>query len=198
MFKQYRFLGFFLSAVMVGNPAITFADVYKLIKSDGGVRYTDKPVSGKKYQRIVRSEKKKKAVSGWLASRQKRFDPIIRKAAKKHQVDARLLHAVIRAESAYNPKAVSKVGAVGLMQLMPATAKRFGVKNRRDPHQNIDGGARYLRFLLKLFKSNTKLALAAYNAGEGAVKKYGNRIPPYRETTNYVVKVMDYYRNSTI
>jgi len=198
MFKRYRFLGFFLFTLVIGNPAIALADVYKLVKSDGGIRYTDKPLSGKKYKRIIPSVTKKKPVSRWLAVRQKRFDPIIRKAAKRHQVDARLIHAVIRAESAYNPKAVSRVGAVGLMQLMPATAKRFGVKNRRDPQQNINGGVQYLRFLLKHFKSNTKLAVAAYNAGEGAVKKYGNRIPPYRETKAYVVKVMQYYRNSTI
>ncbi len=198
MFKRYRFLSFFLFTLVVGNPAIVQADVYKLIKSEGGARYTDKPLSGKKYERIIPTVAKKKPIARWLAKRQMRFDPIIRKAARKYNVDAQLIHAVIRAESAYNPKAISRVGAVGLMQLMPATAKRFGVKNRRDPYQNINGGVQYLRFLLRYFKSDTKLAVAAYNAGEGAVKKYGNQIPPYRETRAYVVKVMKYYRNSTI
>jgi soluble lytic murein transglycosylase-like protein len=100
---------------------------------------------------------------------------------------------VVQAESAYNSKAVSTAGAMGLMQLMPATAERYGVADVWDPRQNLNGGARYLRDLLDMFKNNLKLALAAYNAGESAVMKYGNRIPPYPETQNYVRKVIDFY-----
>ena len=106
------------------------------------------------------------------------------------------MHAVVRAESAYNPNAVSRAGAVGLMQLMPATAAHYGVTNRRDPTQNLMGGTRYLAYLLKLFDNDLTLALAAYNAGEGAVQRYGNKIPPYRETQNYVRKVLAFYRQA--
>ena len=100
---------------------------------------------------------------------------------------------MITAESAYDSEAVSRAGAVGLMQLMPGTARRYGVKNRRNPYQNIRGGSQYLRDLLVLYDNNLKLVLAAYNAGEGAVKKYNNQIPPYKETQNYVKKVIAYY-----
>jgi soluble lytic murein transglycosylase-like protein len=118
---------------------------------------------------------------------------LIRKVAKKAKLSPELLHAVIQAESSYNPKAKSSAGAVGLMQLMPGTASRYGVTNIWDPSQNLEGGARYLRDLLDMFKNNLRLALAAYNAGENAVKKYGNRIPPYPETQKYVRKVLDFY-----
>ena len=109
-------------------------------------------------------------------------------------MDPALIHAVIAVESGYNPSARSSAGAVGLMQLMPGTAKRYGVKNRLDPAQNIHGGARYLRDLQVMFDNNLQLVLAAYNAGEEAVRKYGRRIPPYRETAAYVPKVMQLYR----
>lgn len=115
-------------------------------------------------------------------------------AAKETRVDPALIHAVISVESGYNPSARSTAGAVGLMQLMPGTAKRYGVKNRLDPAQNIQGGARYLRDLQIMFDDNLQLVLAAYNAGEQAVMKYGNRIPPYRETAAYVPRVIRLYR----
>jgi soluble lytic murein transglycosylase-like protein len=115
-------------------------------------------------------------------------------AAKETRVDPALIHAVISVESGFNPSARSSAGAVGLMQLMPGTAKRYGVKNRLDPAQNIQGGARYLRDLQDMFDNNLQLVLAAYNAGEQAVAKYGNRIPPYRETAAYVPKVLQLYR----
>ena len=115
-------------------------------------------------------------------------------AAKETKVDPALIRAVISVESGYNPSARSSAGAVGLMQLMPETARRYGVKNRLDPAQNIHGGARYLRDLKILFDDNLHLVLAAYNAGEQAVMKHGRRIPPYRETVAYVPKVLGYYR----
>ena len=123
-----------------------------------------------------------------------RYSGHILAAAKATKVDAALIHAVISVESGYNPSARSRAGAVGLMQLMPATARRYGVKNRLDPAQNIHGGARYLRDLKVLFGNNLQLVLAAYNAGEQTVMKYGSRIPPYRETTAYVPKVLSTYR----
>lgn len=117
-----------------------------------------------------------------------KYDEIIVEAAQKFDVDAALVSAVIKAESDYNPKVVSHKGARGLMQLMPATAKRFGVSNSFDPRENIHGGTRYLRWLLKTFDNNADLAVAAYNAGEGNVWKYEG-VPPFRETVNYINRI---------
>lgn len=122
--------------------------------------------------------------------RNTKFTSMIQRVAAAAKVDVHLIHAVIQAESAYNPKARSPAGAIGLMQLMPATAKRYGVANIWDPEQNITGGVQYLRDLLELFDDDLRLAVAAYNAGEGAVLKYGNKIPPYRETREYVRRVI--------
>ncbi len=122
------------------------------------------------------------------------YRELVAEAARRSEVDPRLLHAVIVVESGYNPQAISAKGAIGLMQLMPSTARRYGVYNLRDPLQNLLGGASYLRDLLKMFNNDVSLALAAYNAGENAVLSHGNRIPPYRETTAYVPKVMAAYR----
>ncbi len=130
---------------------------------------------------------------GSMHDNRAKYSDMIDEVARKTRLYPSLLHAVIKAESAYDPNAVSPAGAVGLMQLMPHTAKRFGVKNRRDPRDNLEGGARYLRKLLTRYNNNIKLALAAYNAGHKAVKKYGNKIPPYKETQNYVKKVIAYY-----
>jgi soluble lytic murein transglycosylase-like protein len=123
-----------------------------------------------------------------------KFADEVKVAALDSGVETALLHAVIMTESNYNVRAKSPKGAQGLMQLMPFTARRFGVRNSYDPGQNIQGGARYLSYLLKLFKNDFSLAVAAYNAGENAVIQYGNKIPPYRETVNYVGKVMGLYK----
>lgn len=114
---------------------------------------------------------------------------IVDQTAQRYEVDPLLVHSVIAVESNYQQKAVSPKGAQGLMQLIPATAKRFGAANAFDPQENIEAGVKYLRFLQDRFKDNLPLALAAYNAGEGAVAKYNNSVPPYRETQEYVVKV---------
>lgn len=117
---------------------------------------------------------------------------IVKEKSALFGVDEKLVHSVIRQESGYNINARSHAGACGLMQLMPGTAKRFGVRNIFDPEQNIEGGVRYLQFLLGMFEGNVRLAVAAYNAGEGAVQRYGG-IPPYAETQDYVRKVLGFY-----
>jgi len=124
------------------------------------------------------------------------YDSHIEAAASETNVDAALIRAVISVESGYNPLARSPKGAMGLMQLMPETARKYGVKNIRDPAQNIQGGARYLRALMEMFGNDLKLMLAAYNAGEEAVMKYGRRIPPFAETTAYVPKVLSRYKKT--
>ncbi|HEX5731775.1 MAG TPA: lytic transglycosylase domain-containing protein [Blastocatellia bacterium] len=114
------------------------------------------------------------------------YDEMVMKAAARHGVDPNLIFAVMRQESGFNPRARSYKGASGLMQLMPATARRFGVSNIYDPAENIEGGVRYLRFLLDMFNGDVELALAGYNAGEGAVIRHGYTVPRYRETQHYV------------
>jgi soluble lytic murein transglycosylase-like protein len=123
----------------------------------------------------------------------RRFSSIIDVAARSHGVEPALVQAVITAESGFNPNALSRKGASGLMQLMPDTARRYGVQNIFDPVENIHGGVRYLRDLLGMFNGDMRLALAGYNAGENAVIRAGNRVPPYAETQNYVPKVIDLY-----
>ena len=122
-----------------------------------------------------------------------KLDGLVAAAATRYALDPKLIVAVMRQESSFNPRAVSPKGARGLMQLMPATAARFGVRDIYDPAQNIEGGAQYLRFLLDTFNGNVELALAGYNAGENAVVRYGNRIPPYRETIDYVQRISAHY-----
>ena len=132
-----------------------------------------------------------------LPARATQYDAIIEAAAQSAGVESNLLRAVIKVESGFNPWAVSKGGAVGLMQLMPATAIRFGVFYRYDPLQNVRGGALYLGFLIKRFRQNLDLALAAYNAGEDAVDRYYWQIPPFIETLEYVPKVLKIYQALT-
>ncbi|MEX0960063.1 MAG: lytic transglycosylase domain-containing protein [Burkholderiales bacterium] len=177
------------------------ADIYRHVDADGVVHYTNVPPDSRfKVHRQV--GEKPSAVAATLASEvryftardRKRYDRHIRAAARAHRLEPALIHAIISAESAYNPFARSRKGATGLMQLMPETAKRYGVKNLLDPAQNIRGGARYLRDLMDLFDNDLQLALAAYNAGENAVLRAGRRVPPYPETMIYVPRVMNYYQ----
>ncbi|MBI4412583.1 MAG: lytic transglycosylase domain-containing protein [Deltaproteobacteria bacterium] len=129
------------------------------------------------------------AQSGKTPRKLQTYSPMIEKAAHKYNVDPNLVAGLIKQESGYNPNAVSKAGAMGLMQLMPGTARSMGVRDPMNAEQNIDGGTKYLRQMLDKFGGDVKLALAAYNAGPGAVQKYGNKIPPYKETQHYVKAV---------
>jgi soluble lytic murein transglycosylase-like protein len=124
-----------------------------------------------------------------IARSNPRFEPLIRQHAGQRGVRPELVRAVIQVESAFNPRAVSPKGAMGLMQLMPATAKQFGVIDPFNPAENIRAGVSYLRQLLDRYDHDEQLALAAYNAGPGAVDRYGSKVPPYKETQNYVLKI---------
>jgi len=167
------------------------------VDADGIKHYTDVPDSNR-YKLLVLSSRDMTQSGQYydqsLLARATQYDSIIEKAALSAAVEPNLLRAVIVVESGFNSRAVSKRGAVGLMQLMPATATRFGVSNPYDPKQNVHAGARYLKFLIDRFGQDVRLALAAYNAGEEAVDRNGGRIPPFAETMAYVPRVMKIYR----
>ncbi len=185
----------------IGLPCVSRADIYSFTDASGVTHFSNVPSDGR-YSLLIAtpaddSTEPAGAVKGtpvnWLA-RSAQYDHAISAAAKSSTIQAALVRAVIVVESGFNPRAVSKKGAVGLMQLRPATAKRYGVKNMYDPEQNIKAGTRYLKDLLVHFDSNLELALAAYNAGEQAVEHYGRHIPPYPETVNYVPSVIRVYQ----
>lgn len=180
----------FLLLIVFASSWPANADIYKYEDEDGVLHLTNVPSNPKaKYVMIMR-EKRIKFPKGIDISK---YDRIITKAAQKYEMDAALIKAVIKAESNFNHKAVSRKGAKGLMQLMPQTAYAMNVEDAFHPENNIEGGTRYLRYLMNLYNGNLRLALAAYNAGEGAVAKYHNSIPPYRETQTYVQRVIEFY-----
>jgi soluble lytic murein transglycosylase-like protein len=184
--------------------ALTWADLYGYVDENGRAHMSTTQVDERyklfqrssakpndKKQTVVVVEAKMPKVSQRTI---KLYNEQIVKVAKKYGIDPALVHAVILAESQYNADAISRRGAVGLMQLMPDTAERYNVSDAFDANQNIRGGAQYLRDLIKLFDGDLELAVAAYNAGEGAVIRSGRKIPPYPETVKYVPKVMSFYR----
>lgn len=167
------------------------ADVYAYEDDQGVLTVSDRASDPR--ARVVFREPSATHVDGHAVRRPRaseQLTKLVGEVARQHALDVDLLHAVIAVESGFDPRAVSPRGARGLMQLMPATAQRFGVTDPFDARQNLSGGARYLRTLLDRFAGDVPLALAAYNAGEGAVDRHGGRIPPYLETQRYVPRVL--------
>ena len=165
----------------------TFADVLKTSDSKaGGFRVLPSKLDEVKYSPSTSSLRQS------ISMTKEQLQGLISNVSKKYNVDEKLVNAVIKQESGFNPKATSHCGAMGLMQLMPNTAKEMGVKDAYNPLQNIEGGVKYLSTLLKRYNGNTVLALAAYNAGPGSVDKYSG-VPPYKETQNYVKNILANY-----
>ncbi|HLY19478.1 MAG TPA: lytic transglycosylase domain-containing protein [Bryobacteraceae bacterium] len=167
---------------MYGMAAAAFAEggAVSVVRPD--------PRTGRLVRRVVSTEPRAASTGGPVADPPAPLVEAVDRIARQNQLSPQLVHSVIRTESNYDPNAVSPKGALGLMQLIPATARRFGVTDVFDPADNIQGGARYLKYLLDLYKGDEALALAAYNAGEGAVSRFGG-VPPFAETRDYVAKV---------
>ena len=182
-----------LAGILIASHcAASSSSIYAYTDERGVAHYTNLPHLDKRYRLVYKGKgggMKVPANPAPSAQDIARYAPLVSSAAQRHGVDEGLLHAVIRVESGYNARAVSVKGASGLMQLMPATAQRYGTQNIFDPRDNIEAGTRYLRDLLALFNGDLSPALAAYNAGEGAVQRAGNRVPRYPETMAYVEKV---------
>ena len=188
---------FAVMLLAAGAAGVAQADIYSFVDSAGVTHFTNVPVDGR-YRLLLATppEEQQGAVQPekWLA-KSAQFDSFIDQAARSHAVRPELVRAVIVVESAFNPNAVSNRGAMGLMQLRPATARRYGAANAFDPEQNIRAGVHYLRDLLTRYGNNLELTLAAYNAGEDAVERYGHSIPPFAETQHYVPTVLRIYRS---
>ena len=179
-------------AALLLAPTRVDAQIYLWRDADGRMVLSDMPRGdGGEIQKTFPVERARDGVRVTRPpdTKSARFDGLIDEHASQHGVDPDLVRAVIQVESAFNPLAVSNKGAMGLMQLMPATATAFGVANPFDPAQNIGGGVRYLKQLLSKYDQKVELALAAYNAGPGAVDRYGQQVPPYRETRDYVQRI---------
>ena len=178
---------FVIGSYLPISAGTVYGEIYQYIDAKGTISLTNVP-SDTRYRRV-----------GTHANRlhptmsERELEPMISRFSHQHQLHPALIRAVIKAESGFNPAAVSRAGAVGLMQLMPQTAVRMNVRDMYDPEDNIGGGTKYLRQLLDRFQGNLPLALAAYNAGEHAVDRY-NTLPPFDETRHYVRKVLRYYR----
>ncbi len=189
------FCGALMVCILALSATAARADIVKFVDEDGVLHYTDRGVTGK-YEVFVRVRAHAPLPRSVLYSANRhRYMPMINAAAAEHGVDAGFIACVIEAESGFNPGAVSRAGARGLMQLMPSTAMQYRVDDPFDPASNILGGTRHLKSLLKKYHGNMKLALAAYNAGEEAVAKYDG-IPPFRETREYVAKILQSYNKS--
>jgi soluble lytic murein transglycosylase len=169
------------------------ADIYMYIDADGVMHFTNAPTESDRDYRVYIRERSSHRSS--TSDSPDKYDDLISVASKQYGVDSRLVKAIIKAESDFNPKAVSKKGAMGLMQIMPENFQHLDIENPFDPRENIMGGTRYFKYLYDRFDGQLALSLAAYNAGPTAVDNYNQTIPPYRETEQYVERVLAYYRN---
>ena len=173
----------------IAAPAAARAEIYYWRDPSGRLVLSDQPKDPSAQTYAVSHAQSFRTTRPVSHPKAAAFEGLIEEHSTTHGVDANLVRAVIQAESAYNPRAMSVKGAMGLMQLMPATARHYGVQDPFDPAENIRAGVAYLKSLLVKFGENLELALAAYNAGPGAVRKYGGTVPPYRETRSYVKKI---------
>ncbi len=185
----------FFSFVLVTAPC--FAGIYRYVDERGVIHFTNCPRDSR-FKLYIKESKDDGEGEGQTslihAKDSSQFDHLIREFCQRYQVDFALIKAMIRAESGFNPYAVSRKGAKGLMQLMPATAYRLNVVDVFNPKENIDAGVRYMKYLLGLFNNDLRLSLAAYNAGEKLVSEL-RTIPPYRETVEYIRRVQSYYQS---
>jgi soluble lytic murein transglycosylase-like protein len=187
------------TALLLGilSPDPAQADIYKYVDEEGNYHFTDAPTD-KRFKIFIRDLKKDKELRTKLKYASSydptEFEHLIKSSSEKYGVNPSLVKAVIHAESGYNPNAVSSKGASGLMQLMPGTAQSLKVADRFNPKDNVEGGVKYLRFLLDTFRGDVSLAVAAYNAGLNKVARYGG-IPPYNETRVYVNRVLAYMKS---
>ena len=185
--------------------SVCLGDIYKYVDPEGVIHLTNVPTEHNVPYVLVMKEKrvliptKEEIIGNHQLTKEElsAYDDLIVKTSDKYRVDAALVKAIIKAESNFNHRAVSPVGARGLMQLMPATAASLQVEDSFHPEKNIEGGVRYLRYLMNLFNGNLPLVLAAYNSGENTVLRYKNRIPPYQETQTYVRRVLGYFSRYT-
>jgi soluble lytic murein transglycosylase-like protein len=176
----------FANAVQIQTPKVDPPKAPRTKRLTNSRNYTYSPGPGSLVH--LTSQQTNPSLGGFTTGNSD-FDKFIVESGKRNSVDPLLLYSIMHQESTFKPRAMSNKGARGLMQLIPPTASRFGVTNIWDPKQNIEGGARYMRFLLDLFAGDVRLALAGYNAGEGAVMKYGYQVPPYSETQEYVRRI---------
>jgi soluble lytic murein transglycosylase-like protein len=194
-------LGLFAFGAVVAGGAVARADIYKFTDADGVVHFTNTPKGDKRFRVYIHGNGEAGVARGVIpvppsdhdVARYTRYGDPIREAATLYQIPEQLVRAIIRCESDYDSRAVSVSGARGLMQLMPDTATLMQVRDIDDPRENIFGGVRLLRILANEFNGDLELTIAAYNAGDGAVIRFGG-IPPYAQTRDYVVNVTKYYR----
>ena len=203
VFRTVRWIAMAAVAASTAMALPALADIYSFKDEKGIVHFTNIKGLDPRYKLVRKEDGSPIRQASFTTTRVfmpsqadiERYSHIIETAAKAYGVDVSLVHAVISAESNYDRYAISRTGAMGLMQLMPDTARRYGVQNIMDPTENIHGGVRYLADLLVMFKGRLDLVIAAYNAGENAVIRAGMRIPAYNETRHYVPKVLGFYKN---
>ena len=182
----------FTIVFLVSMPLTSFADIYMYIDENGVMHFTNTPTASDRDYKVYLREKRFNSATFHTTDK---YDELINDASERYGVDFRLVKAIIKAESDFNPRAVSRKGAMGLMQIMPENFQHLDIRNPFDPEENIMGGTRYFRYLYDRFDGKLALSLAAYNAGPTTVDNYNKTIPPYRETEQYVRRVLRYYRN---